>query len=295
MGTGLDSYDNGTKNTWRGWQWNQIVAHLPEFHARTVPSKGSAAERRVTSTKTVLYLAGPEDLDRAYAIAHGFMAENLIAIDREQTAIDSIRLSGGIGICGSLEATLAAWPANWKIDVLIADFCCGLTKSSIFVALEVIQNPSLANAVVAFNGMRGRDAISNDFRAWCVARGIPAEHVKHRGQLFFCFVAFALSSWIHGLNQRPTAEACHATVTQLWDLGKPVASKYYSKGSGQWFDSVVFGFPFGFVDPITNRQVDQQRVNTDGLFEPTKLAVRRKRREIAAARAVRTRKLARSD
>lgn len=166
MTIGLEDYGNTTKETWRGWWWNQIVAHLPEFHGKRVPAKGSAAMRAVTSKKTVLYLCGPDDFDRECALSRGFLSENVIAVDCDAKAVKGIRKRRGLAVRGRLEDVLLAWPKGWRIDVVSADLCCGLDRPVLRLVNAMVMSEEMCGVpVLAVNLQRGRDAVSNAFRS----------------------------------------------------------------------------------------------------------------------------------
>jgi hypothetical protein len=66
MGTGATrDYDVGPKNHWRRTIWNEILRR----------TAGQEKE------KLILYLAGPQDLDRKVALQKGVPDQNLVAID----------------------------------------------------------------------------------------------------------------------------------------------------------------------------------------------------------------------
>lgn len=164
---GLDSYDNGTKNTWRGWQWNRIVERLPEFANR----KGfdvrrmSNLDRRVCAGKTVLYLCGPDDRDRQHAIRLGFREENIIAIDVVKRNVDNIRKDKSIAVQTDLASAIAKWDREWPIDVVVADLCCGFSESTKQLAYAMCGTRAITgNTVVSINLQRGRDSQSNHHR-----------------------------------------------------------------------------------------------------------------------------------
>lgn len=58
-------YDVGPKNHWRRTIWNEILRR----------TAGQEKE------KLILYLAGPQDLDRKVALQKGVPDQNLVAID----------------------------------------------------------------------------------------------------------------------------------------------------------------------------------------------------------------------
>lgn len=149
-------YDSKSKYHWRRWQWNRIEEKLK----RCIP-------RRRRHDWTALYLAGPEDHDRALAKEFGFQDYNLIAIDRDQSCIDNVRKHGGIGICGDLDEIVLLWPHDWPVDVIVADFVCGLevTVLSQFFDMMDYSGVVMTNqTIISTNWQRGRDSTTTDWR-----------------------------------------------------------------------------------------------------------------------------------
>jgi hypothetical protein len=147
---GLTEYRADQKNAWRGWQWNRIVERL------TVPVEDA----------TVLYLCGPEDIDREKALRLGFTNENLIAVDVDEESIRRVRASGGLGIAHDLTELVESWPREWPIDVVVADFHCGLNNMTMGFLDALCRGANLP--VVSMNAQRGRDAQSAELRAEAV-------------------------------------------------------------------------------------------------------------------------------
>jgi hypothetical protein len=68
MGTGATrDYDVGPKNHWRRTIWNEILRR----------TAGQEKEN------LILYLAGPQDLDRKVALQKGVPDQNLVAIPKD--------------------------------------------------------------------------------------------------------------------------------------------------------------------------------------------------------------------
>lgn len=216
MRQGLESYRNGQKKNWRGWQWNRIVERL------AVPVEEALC----------LYLCGPEDLDREKALSKGFRSENLIAVDLEQVNIDHVRDSGGLGICHDLGALIREWPADWPLDVIVADYCVGLERVAICLGLDLLRSRAVSATrptltvdlregfgyrdwehlvheptVLALNLQRGRDEFSNGIR-----RRLGGE--KHRGVAWSKGFKLGLLRGTTGVSvseaEKLTAECCEA-------------------------------------------------------------------------------------
>lgn len=163
---GVESYENGTKESWSRWIWRRVVERLPEFYGLSIDSKNpNGMVRDVCSQKTVVYLAGPHDRDREHAKKFGFRNENLIAIDCEHDRVLSARLKKVPAVCGKLEDVITNWPSDWPIDVVIADLCCGFNGSAHSVGVSLVCSEAIHDeTVIAMCIQRGRDQQTNHIR-----------------------------------------------------------------------------------------------------------------------------------
>jgi len=230
---GLDSYSNGTKETWRGWQWNQIVKRLCGGK-----KLGPAATKEILQQKVVAYLVGPEDKDREIAIKKGFRSENLLAIDIDDNKVASVRKAGGIAISGSLQQILLEWPCVLKLDAVIGDFCGGFNNSfKQFADCLLVSKAVKKDTIISVNLLRGREPnLKSDLEG-------NDSQIKHRG-------VFALSYFYWKIQRLFIAELFAATGHVNCDCCKekneqrlihsmnPVTYSYRS--GNQYFDSVVF-------------------------------------------------------
>ena len=230
---GLDSYANGTKETWRGWQWNRIVERLPGWR----PNMGPSFYRNLCADKTVLYLCGPDDFDRQVALKKGFRHENLIACDLD--GVSHVRSGGGLGISCNLIDAISLWPKDWPLDVIIADFCGGITRESFDLALSVHWSPAVhSGTVLSANFLRGRDAWVNEIRqkipnhlsgSACQLVFPPGFSEKHRG----CVFAYWKYSW-------SWSEVLHYDDSRLADMGIEIQrNRYGTFINGIPFDSFL--------------------------------------------------------
>lgn len=255
--SGLEHYRNGQKRNWRGWQWNRIVERL------TVPVEEA----------TVLYLCGPEDLDREKALARGFLNENLIAVDVDEKNVQRVRSRGGIGITGNLLSMLWSWPSDWPVDVVVADFCAGFDNTAIGLMYALFFSEAVSAewprlTVLSVNLQRGRDPQTNKFRD--AIRDLSDEDwpLKHRGFQFYSMAINSIHQWL-GLPE-------DADVGDK--VAAPAGNSYRS--NRVVMDSVVMRWPpipSGYRSPPGVDESD------DGV-----------RRKIVACRAVRTMRLRRS-
>lgn len=143
------NYKVGPKNNWRRTIWNEVLA-------RTAGRE---------QTELVLYLAGPQDLDREIAEEKGVPRQNLVAIDKSLANVTMVRSGKGApAIQADIYEVLSSWPNDRRVCAVLLDFCCGLELKAIGV-YDTLERPALRSAVVMVNFMRGRDPLTNAIRA----------------------------------------------------------------------------------------------------------------------------------
>ena len=173
MSTLLDAvaYKNGAKNHWRRTLWNRIDALV--LDKRRGP---------------VLYLPGSQDLDRPEALRRGFRAADLIAVEHNMAVASKLRQQGVTVLCMDLIHALYAWPVDWPIAAVIADFQGGLEDHTVQLAHLASSHPALDGAAIAVNLQRGRDsAMLNDAArpfgsnalALLLFRGVSPQVARH--------------------------------------------------------------------------------------------------------------------
>ena len=255
---GLAEYRAKQKKDWRGWQWNRIVERL------YVPVEDAV----------VLYLCGPEDLDRKKALERGFRNENLIAVDFSEENVKRVRAGGGLAICHDLDELLHSWPPNWTVDVIVADYCSGLNKATMGLIHSLFLTRSLDCSVVSVNLMRGRDPVGVEtikaHRLDALDNGGSREKFnpgKHRG---FAFVMGMYNYCATKLGV-PAGTPIDANIPT--DTFAACYNSYTSTGI-TWFDTAVFRWP---GPPGGKWHIS----NPSCITVPA-------RRKIAACRAVRT-------
>ena len=181
-------YKFGNKNNWRRQCWNEIIRRL----------------EKPTKSAVVLYLPGPDDLDRKIATEKGFSPENLIAVDLCKKNIDRIKNKGCIGINANLTSVIYNLPKNLAVDVVFGDFCSGITNRSDLRDLIIsLFMPNTRTSICCFNFMRGRDKFAAELRKhmedinlkpMMYFNGGEYEYnneianLKHRGVLFYEFL-----------------------------------------------------------------------------------------------------------
>lgn len=172
----IDGYKFGNKNNWRRWAWNRINERY------SLPKKDAI----------IIYLAGKEDLDRKIAIEKGFNPNNMIAVDKNPDVIKHLRNKNVTCIEGDIIEVISNFKyTKSKINILIADFCCGLNNNihdlSLFLTTSSIGNSFDNDSILLFNFMRGRDKslLLEEYKNECSYYSIKPE--THRGCIFTSF------------------------------------------------------------------------------------------------------------
>lgn len=224
-------YSFGNKAQWRRTMWNQIVKRLQ------VPARDAV----------VLYLAGESDADRAVALRHGFRDENLIAVESEKKVTIKLRNAGILTINSDICEVCNSWTSP-KVDLVYADFCCGLTLKIQDFLVAIAGLAMFSESVVAINLMRGRDAQTNEVRAHfnkALANTELKFNAKHRGVQ--AVLTNSAGCREHLLRRRfITADGSLVKFKNNWMTGWyckafHLSFEYsYKSNSGQYFDSSVF-------------------------------------------------------
>lgn len=212
------NYANPAKDAWRERQWNEIKKRIkvrPHY-------------------ATVLYLAASTDFDSIEAVRRGFINENLIAVDADESVVKKLRASGRLAIQGDFCDVLMAWPDEVPLHVVVPDFCCGLTDKTLAGLARALVGPrAVQNTVVACNLLRGRD--KSELRENLVSKFETvlsrAWGVKHRGAQF---VAWHMNN-VAALVQSNAPER----INCILEPNGGVRLDSYKSGV-QYFDSVVF-------------------------------------------------------
>lgn len=294
-------YRFGQKNNWRRTVWNEVLRRT------------NGREK----TQPILYLAGPEDIDRELAISKGVPAQNLVAIDSNPANVDSVRQGKNPAVCGDALDILWSWPAHRKVCAVMMDFCSGLSFNVTGI-FDVFQRAPLRDAVVMVNFMRGRDAWSNRLRQilsesgllvplWRMGQdGEPElwhDDPKHRAYQFLLFHALDSVMAANGMGSTcpnedgagtymyPELDAngntdphFAALVGMLFSRTTP---KLYSYKSGMLtFDSAVFQSPLRNMPEFLEASMDDSVAELEEEYKDAPLA-----RKISAMLAVRTTRL----
>jgi hypothetical protein len=273
----VETYKFGTKNNWRKWLWNRITErlHVPARHA------------------LVLYMGATEDLDRVEALRRGFTNTNLIHVDRDAKVTAAIRRAGGLGVTGDFFDVVRCWPQRHSIDVVLGDFCNGLTMSNLMGVVGLPLWRQCRESVFAFNLLRGRDPATNTHRAmWQRGQG---RETKHRVQICATEQVVTCRGLVTGgaeigaegrylVSTDPALLAAHsADLAHSWPACK-YSEREYRSTAFQTFDSGVWISPYRGLAGLDWTQLDQSLAVT---VESNAL-----RRQIAAVRAHHTRRQA---
>lgn len=270
-------YKFGQKNNWRRAMWNQVLLR----------TKGKE------KTLPILYLAGPQDIDREVACQKGVPSGQMIAIDRSFDNVSRIREGGESAIHADAIEVLLSWPSDRPVAAVLLDFCCGLSRALVLKLNRAVNRPPFAGAVIMVNFMRGRDADSNGIRSamseignpCLTVNGVRHDSAKHRA------LQFLLSWWIHlfARSGRAVGEDAEDVFNEFVQAGLRVQVPWlWSYQSGNLvFDSAVFF-------PIAKRIDWQSMMESQGLSESKFRKMQRElstpsvSRKIAATLAVRT-------
>jgi hypothetical protein len=226
MSGAAKDYDFGRKNGWRRWAWNRIAERLP------VPAREAV----------VLYLAAPSDLDRIEAVRRGVRPDNLIAIERDKSALQSLRRRGVLCIDGELVDVLNSW-TRLEVHAVVADMCGGLDiRFAHGFANWFNYRDPFKPAVWAMNFLRGRDASSSNVRETLRDPRDENPFAKHRGMLML-HAAWEQFQVAQGL--RSADGLCHDQEVSMrvadWFM-RETRPAFNSYASGRLrFDSVVLG------------------------------------------------------
>lgn len=264
------NYNYPSKRHWRRTLWNII-------------------SKRVTVKKRnalILYLAGLTDEDRAIAKEKGFSRNNLIAIEHDPDVVKTLRAGGTLTLCGDALQHLHAWNPRRKVDVVLLDFCCGLTDSIFKGLFELSFHPSFQDSVVVINMLRGRDGSGNAWRlqsqtfinGMCLLSSVLADNseavklgviskdefieriksscggynTKHRGELLGAMLFNHLGIWL--------AKNMAANIGMNWiDLIEVQKGANFDDFAARLLNLAVVVFEF---DTLSYRSISKQTFDT---------------------------------
>jgi hypothetical protein len=282
------TYKFGQKNNWRNRCWNIIA----ESH-----------KKRLADAK-VLYLCGPEDLDREVAIRKGFKDKNLFAVSNDKDVVAALRAKKRSVIYGDILEVAQAF--GEKLDVLHLDLCTGLDSDVQRIAMALFANVKIGGTLLV-NFQRGRDASSNHYRKLLepTMQTLKRESDrKHRGLYFYFYTYWlfieryykpfhtmmetgGLSAVFVYLNAHPQVAKA---LFEAYELAMPFCFFTY-KSNVVLMDSIVITNFLMALQPLKNTVVKRIKNNTFRSGEAL-LGVDSSSlvRQIAAVKAVRTRR-----
>jgi hypothetical protein len=287
--SGIDfDYNNEAKNVWRSKQWREIKKRLTVRPSHAL----------------CLYLAARTDLDSIEAIRQGFINENLIAVDTDLDVVKELRSRGRLAIQGDISEILTAWPGEYPIHVVVADFCGGLTDRtwSAFGGSTAMVG-AVREAVLAVNLLRGRDKSTARDTAAIAESMVCAEiskkstssgislrnyNPKHRGsQFYWCNYANVMGALrVAGLEDRWKTNIVARWRIKNNDAGDEIQT--YRSGP-QVFDSIVMRNLAGYLDYVNVTRADREGLIAANIEDmPTLLQTKHR---VAATLAHRTRRM----
>jgi hypothetical protein len=272
-------YSSLPKFHWRNWMWNRLRERI-KCHRKRKDS-------------TILYLVGPDDYDRQVAIDKGFTANNLIAVDINQDCVDSVRKNKGLAIQGDICDVIAYWPEDPPINIVCADFTCGLTDKVMELfncAMILSRGIRFGQTQLCVNLQRGRDNESNDLRTFI--RGLTPEIADfpvlaniytdplHRGKQFFAHFTECCMRSMKGIRPK-------MYLLTFINQTQPIFNSYRQDRTKPFMDSVIFTFPQGYCCNFEESVRLYKEYRTDYNIPPDHNITQR----IAALKAIRTMKL----
>lgn len=274
----IKKYSNPTKDTWRGWVWNQIAKRLPK-------------------NSTVVYLCGDyPERDKYFAEKHSLKG---IGVDVNPIAVEKSRKNGAVAVHDDVASQIYAM----QPDGAILDMLGGFTNNS----FSVFEAAKVTCKAFCWNGMRGRDhAISRVYSELALQdftvldfgtklkRPIESSCGLHRGKLMWAFSSMdaAIDSSLHLTGKYGECDeySVQAMLHASSELSRPAFYTYRSKDGGSYFDSVA---AFG----ISENAVYKNSITAElkGLVDRERESRRKSqsqltRRKSAAAKAVSTKK-----
>lgn len=209
-------YDNPTKQTWRGWQWNQVRSRISRSNRKPL----------------AVALAGDTAEDLRHANKHGI---ECVAVDNKMRCVKNFRKAGGLASQADLHDYLIAIQPT----ILLADLTTGVTPDALAMMLDAI---GFCDSV-AFNFQRGRDrgirqlsGVVPQYRRQRERVDVPIG--KHRGKISLAYVSRLVAEAWYGVN--PGQKMLPADVSEdMFQAMKPEYESYKSKDGGNYFDSIV--------------------------------------------------------
>lgn len=292
------NYRFGSKDTWRRWQWNRVTERL--------------TRARISTANAIVFgMFGPDAIDVECALSRGFKKHNLFCIERNTETAMRLRRGGVNTLPLDFAEALDSWGDDPKIDVVIADFCGGLTQKRYHDITALDQSWAIhKSTVVSVNLLRGRDdhalfvaGLGNEyldsllrFDLFGGARDIG---INRAVTMLKSLVSREILSMVQAashmdtqfrLTSRQMTSIEAAIEDQIYRRAMSIKPSFYTYGSGQLrFDSAVFHMPGSEVE----RSDVEEFVKSTGTNEELLKMDLSKRsafgvRAASAAKAVRT-------
>lgn len=219
-------YDFGQKNHWRRSLWNSILNRTEGRH-KHLP---------------VLYLCGPQDLDRPIAASKGVPHQNLVAVDISKKNAERVRSEGHPSLHADIADVMESWPSTQPIAAVVLDLCGGLTNVVCDLATANFRSV-FSGSVVALNLLRGRDAISNGYRERVVnfaeEEGIELFDTKNRSRMALILYTSYVGQCLFGRGVESLPRPQYEFLAKL--LSHIMKPQFFVYRSGKLiYDSVVF-------------------------------------------------------
>ena len=228
----LIDFNNGRKNNNRRRIWNEITKRIFKDKKNSL----------------VVYLPGPDDLDRKVALERGFSADNLIGLEIDKNIFSELRKNGKLVVHGNFFDVISSWPSEKLPDVIYIDKLGGFTRDVDDLLTVLFSNKFInKEIVIAINMMHGRDKFSNYFREseikavkHCIEYGVKHESIEligHRGKAAITAIKCILDYYYHSFGL--STFYFHRYFNESFN---PVYGQYKS-GKALKYDWVVFTKP----------------------------------------------------
>lgn len=227
------NYDYPAKRHWRRWIWNRISERTKD--------KANAV---------VLFLAGTEAADISHAVSHGFKASNMIAVERDNATVKSLRSSGVLTIHGDIVDVLKVWPDGRSVDVVLGDFTCGLEMQILKVLSSMFDQRPFLGTTLALNFLRGRDKTFSPVRNELVLAFGNNDFTKNRAAMFAGLFLRKINSLLTDPDGGPIQQGhpgWDSALRAIEEVANPQFHSYRSTAGTQYFDSCVLTCPMAEI------------------------------------------------
>jgi len=281
-----------TKKLWREWAWKQA--------RKRVIANGVNPKDAI-----VLFLPGEKCLDVPIAKKNKFQFHNMFAVERDRVTIKNLRKKGINVISADFAEVLQNWVGPPLIDVIMADYCCGLTRLTANLTGALYASPTTKKGTVAIvNLLRGHDPLISAWRkvitddSKYLDYGMSADiskknrtafiKEKHRGRMFY---SLYMSGWVTQFIEENNLSGKDGPAILKFYFGMsflslPKFKSYKSKHGNTMMDSVAFSLPFGGREIHAGLKDKDKRVLARKLSEQVMNGSCQSK--IAAAKAIRT-------